>query len=51
MSAEVFVFEARVTHVAGKKVGVYVPKELEREISKYLGKKVIVHIYVPKYEL
>jgi len=51
LSAEVFVFEARLTHVTGRKLGVYVPKELERAISKYLGKKVVVHIYIPKYPL
>ncbi len=48
MSHEVFVFEARLTHVAGKKIGVYVPKELERDIEQHLGKKVVVILYVPK---
>ena len=44
----VFIFEATLTIVgAGGKLGIYIPKNLESELMKYKGKKVIVHVYVP----
>ena len=48
MSHETFVFKARLTHVAGRKIGVYAPKEYEYMLEKHLGKEVVVIIYVPK---
>jgi len=47
MSVEaVFVFDAKLTHVTGKKIGVYAPREIELELEKYLGRRVKVVLYV-----
>ena len=51
MSAEVYVFTARLSHVGGGKPGIYIPKELWRDLEKHMGRKVVVHIYIPKYPL
>lgn len=51
MSSEVYVFTAKLAKVGGGKPGIYVPKELWKALDKHMGKKVVVHIYVPKYEL
>jgi len=47
----VYVLTARLSHVGGGKPGIYIPKELWRELEKHMGKKVIIHIYIPKYPL
>ena len=47
MSVEaIFVFDATLTHVTGKKIGVYAPKEIEEHLQKYLKRNVRVVLYV-----
>ncbi len=48
MSHKVYVFEATIARVTGRKLGIFIPKELEKRLEKYHGKKVYVHIYVPE---
>ncbi len=48
MSYEIYIFEATLTNVGAGYMGVYIPKDVARELEKYKGKKVIVHVYVPK---
>jgi len=47
---DVVIFEAKLTHVAKDRLGVYLPTWLGRLLEKkgHKGKKVIVHIYIPK---
>ena len=51
LSSEVYVFTAKLSKVGGGKPGIYIPKELWGPLKKYMGRKVVIHIYVPKYEL
>ena len=51
MSAETYVFIARLSHVGGGKPGIYIPKELWIDLEKHIGKKVIIHIYIPKHSI
>lgn len=51
MSADVFVFVTKVSKVSGRKYGVIFPEEVEEELKKHHGRKVIVHVYVPKHDL
>ena len=48
MSYEVFIFEAKLTSVGAGYMGIYIPKDVARKLAKYKGRKVIVHVYVPK---
>ncbi len=48
MSYEVYIFEAKLTNVGAGYMGIYIPKDLARKLSRYKGRKVIVHVYVPK---
>ncbi len=49
MSADVYVFITKVSKVSGRKYGVIFPEDVEEELKRYHGRKVVVHIYVPKY--
>jgi len=48
VSYEVFIFEAKLTNVGAGYMGIYIPKDVARKLEKHRGKKVIVHVYVPK---
>jgi len=48
VSYEVFIFEATLTNVGAGYMGIYIPKDIARKLEKFKGKKVIVHVYVPK---
>lgn len=48
MGYEVYIFEATLTNVGAGYMGVYIPKDIARKLEKYKGRKVIVHVYVPK---
>ncbi len=47
---DVVIFEATLTHVAKDRMGVYLPAWLSRKLEEkgLKGKKVIVHIYIPR---
>jgi len=48
MSYEVFIFEATLTNVGAGYLGIYIPKDVAKKLGKFKGRKVVVHIYVPK---
>jgi len=48
MSYETFIFEATLTNVGAGYLGIYVPKDVAKKLEKFKGRKVMVHIYVPK---
>ena len=48
MSYETFIFEATLTNVGAGYLGIYIPKDVAKKLGKFKGRKVVVHIYVPK---
>ena len=48
MSYEIYIFEATLTNVGASYMGIYIPKDIARKLKKFKGKRVVVHIYVPK---
>ncbi len=48
MSYEAYIFEATLTNVGAGYLGIYIPKNVAKKLARYKGRKVIVHVYVPK---
>jgi len=48
VSYEIYIFEATLTNVGAGYMGVYIPKDIARKLEKNKGRKVVVHVYVPK---
>lgn len=52
MYYDVIIFEASMSKVAGDRLGIVIPTWLSRKLEEkgLRGKKVIVHIYIPREE-
>ncbi len=48
MSYEVYIFKATLTNVGAGYMGIYIPKDVAGKLARYRGRKVIVHVYIPK---
>jgi len=48
MSCKVFVFRATIARATGRKLGIFIPKDLEKHLEKYHGKEITVVLYVPE---
>lgn len=48
VSYEVYIFEATLTNVGAGYMGIYIPRDVAKKLAGYKGRRVIVHVYVPK---
>ena len=48
MSCKTYVFRARIVRASGRKLGIYIPKEVEKALERYHGREVTVVLYVPE---
>ena len=53
MFYDVVIFEGKLVHVAGGKLGITIPSWIARKLEErgLKGAKVIVHIYIPKHSI